>query len=101
MNDDEEYEEETEVEAVFIPCWRWSWWEIPGIASFAIAGVLGSLANGMSLLARECAAAANYQRQNADYAEALAQEKAAQKQAAEGMREILGLPTYKGQEDGS
>lgn len=66
-----EHEHETETEQVYVqPCWRWSNWDIVGIGSAVLGGILSSVGQGFNLVARECAAAANYSRQNYELAAA-------------------------------
>ncbi len=82
-----------------LPTWRFSIWDVVGIGFFGIANVLTVTGNAFGLLSRECAAMANWTRQNHDLKVAEAQRKAAdeahlahQRQMAETLRGIVEGP---------
>lgn len=67
-----------------LPVWKFSMWDVAGLAVTAAAGIFGVLGQVGHMLARECAAQANFVRQNHDLRVAQEQAKAAQAwQAAE------------------
>lgn len=44
------------------PSWRWSHWDLAGIALHTVSNLFNSIGGGLNLLARECQASANYER---------------------------------------
>jgi len=49
-----------------LPTWRFSLWDIVGIAATGVGGVFSVAGQAANLFARECAAMANYSRQEFD-----------------------------------
>lgn len=82
------------------PIWRFSLWDMAGIAFTGIGGLFGVTGQALNLAARECAAMANWTRQNYDIAQAQARREVevaayeAHRQAvAADLREMLSEPT--------
>lgn len=50
------------------PCWRWSHWDLVGIALHTASSLLVAVGNGLNLLSRECQASANFSRAEFDRA---------------------------------
>ena len=70
-----EHDEECEAQQAYaLPAWKWSNWELVGIGSAVLGGVLNSIAQGCNLLAREAAASANWSRHNYELEQAQAEE---------------------------
>lgn len=44
------------------PNWRWSHWDLAGITLHTLSSIVLSIGNGINMLARECQASANYER---------------------------------------
>lgn len=75
-----------------LPCWRFSLWDIPGIALHTGAHILNALSSGAALLAQECAASANRSRQNYDLREAQRLNQAAQAEIGADLRALIEGP---------
>lgn len=83
-----------------LPTWKFSFWDVAGVA-LSISGGMASVAGqGLAYLARECAAMANWKRQNYELALAQRQREAEveayeanQRQMAEYLRGIVDGPT--------
>lgn len=60
-----------------LPAWKFSLWDVAGIAITGVAGLFTVLGQAGNLMAREFAAQANYSRQNHDLRVAQEQAKAA------------------------
>lgn len=60
MNECEhEHHEHIHVE---LPCWRFSFWDVPGVGLWVASSMAGGLSAGLNRLATECQAMANYRR---------------------------------------
>jgi hypothetical protein len=75
-----------------LPNWRFSLWDVAGIALHTLAGATVQVGNGLGLLAREFAAQANRSRQNFDLREAQRLNEAARREMSQAAEAILGLP---------
>lgn len=71
------------------PTWRFSMWDIAGIAFHTVSGVLQSLGSGTGLLAQECAAMANWTRQKQDLEQAQAEQEKVKAAMAEDLRAMI------------
>ena len=49
------------------PEWEFSWWDMAGVASTTIAGVLTTLGQGMNILSREFYAAGQWSRKQREF----------------------------------
>lgn len=77
-----------------MPKWRWSWWDITGIAVATVGGIFSVLGQGCALVQRECAAMAEWTRENYDLAVQAAQEEYERGQMAEAYERMVGMDTY-------
>jgi hypothetical protein len=84
-----------------LPTWRFSLWDVAGVAvSFvgSVAGSLGSIGinfhQACNLISRECQAAANYSRQNYELAEAHRLNEQARAQMSEGLEHLILGPEH-------
>lgn len=66
-------EPETGFYAIALPNWRFSLWDIAGIAATGVGGVFSVAGQALNLVARECSAMANWKRQEYDLQQAEAQ----------------------------
>jgi len=89
------------------PCWRFSAWDMAGVGISLLGAVVGggmqyigsSIHQASGMIAREFAAAANYQRQTFDLEEAHRLNEAARAQMDQSLRELTMLDAAP--EDGS
>ena len=86
----EEYEE-GEVEVV-LPSWRFSLWDVAGIALHTAAHIAGDVAQGLGLLSREFAAMANNSRQTYDLQQAEEAQREAQEAIGADLRALIEGP---------
>lgn len=74
------------------PSWEFSWWDVAGVFTFGIAGVLKVTGQGLDMLAREFSAAANYQRDaKAFWRQQMFAEQQQARHDAE-LKDLLGIP---------
>ena len=76
-----------------LPTWRWSNWDLIAVIATTTGGVFSVLGQGCQLLYRECVAAANFQRQEFEFAEAQEAYEAQQERMAEELRSLVEGPT--------
>lgn len=72
-----------------LPTWKFSVWDVVGIVLTGTGGAVNAFANMLGYIGRECAAQANYSRQNFELAEAHRLNERARRQMAEGLRAIV------------
>lgn len=82
-------EEEDAPQVVEYPKWKFSGWDVAGIAVAGVAGVCLVASQALNLVARELAAMANYSRENYDYYQAKAREDIDREAMAEALRGIV------------
>lgn len=71
------------------PIWRFSLWDVAGITLSVIGGFFQASSQGAQLMARECAAAANFSRQEKELREAEAARKAERREVAQVLDGLL------------
>lgn len=77
-----------------LPVWRWSNWDLVGLALVGAANVLGAAGHAIGLLSRECMAMANWERSKYDEQQARKAEEARRHAVAEDLRALIeGDPT--------
>lgn len=74
------------------PAWRFSGWDIAGVAFHTAMGVSQAISGGFSLLAQECAAMANYSRREYDAQQARRAQLEAQRAMGADLRAIIEGP---------
>ena len=90
MDDDTEVDETPEgFYPQALPCWRFSLWDVAGIAMTTAGGLFSVVGQGLNLAARECAAMANYTRQNYDLRQAQKAERAERRAMGEDLRALI------------
>lgn len=92
MNDDHEHDEEGNCIIVAqqdVPVWRFSMWDVAGIAAMFAGGILSVGSQAMQLLARECTAAANKSRSDKDARIAERKHAASRRAMARDLRELV------------
>lgn len=92
MNEDHEHDEDgncIEVQGFILPSWRFSMWDVAGIATTWVAGLFTVTGQAGNLLAREFSAAANYSRANADMREAHEIAERRKQEMAEELRTLV------------
>lgn len=75
--------------ATALPTWKFSGWDVAGIALSGIGGLFSVVGQGMNLLARECAAMANWTRQNYELEQAQREHDRERAEAAEALRALV------------
>ena len=91
-----------------LPTWKFSLWDVAGIAATGIAGLFTVTGQALNLLSRECAAMANWKRQSHDIQQAEAARREAveayeahQREMAETLRALVEGPATETPEEGS
>jgi len=74
------------------PVWSFSWWDMAGVATFLVAGVLKTVGAGLDALGREFSAAANFERDQKTLHEQRIWYAIQQRQREQEMRAFLHLP---------
>ena len=77
-----------------LPTWKWSPWDVAGVAATTTAGLFLTIGQGLNLLARECNAMANWTRRNYDLEAEWAAEQAAKAELAETYERLVGMDTH-------
>lgn len=72
-----------------LPAWRFSLWDMTGIALQVAGGVFSVVSQGFHLAARESAAMANYRRQNYDLRQAQKAREAQQRAMSNDLRALI------------
>lgn len=95
MNEHDECDHEHNEEGWTVvepPAWKFSLWDVAGIAMHVTSGILTACAQGASLMAQECAASANRARNTWDARQEEAERKRAQAAIGEDIRALIEGP---------
>lgn len=74
------------------PSWKFSLWDVAGIALQTTGGILAALAGGAHLLSQECAASANRSRKTWDLRQAERKQAEAQAEIGADIRALIEGP---------